>query len=247
VLGHQVQSGSQEPWAKVGYLVETPHAYFDLTVRENLEAARRLHPGTPETAVDDVIDRLSLGDYADRRTGTLSLGNAQRLGLAKALIHHPALLLLDEPANGLDPAGIVEIREMLRDLTQKQGVTVFMSSHILGEVSRLADRIGIIHKGKLIQELDKNEMEKARKRVLQVSVRNLAAGKEILSAAGYKPVITMDHGFELVELEAMDQPDRVATLLVNAGQPPIHLSVVEEDLEQYFLRLVESKAGIENG
>ena len=94
---------ASQPWGSVGYLVETPHAYPELTVRENLEVSRRLHPGTPPEAVSRVIERLGLADYADRRAGTLSHGNAQRLGLAKALLHEPRLLVLDEPANGLGP------------------------------------------------------------------------------------------------------------------------------------------------
>src|SRR5512142_57826 len=120
VLGTRVTPGSREPWAGVGYLVETPHAYPELTLRENLEAARRLHPGVPPAAVGRWIERLGLAEYADRRAGTLSLGNAQRLGLAKALLHEPRLLLLDEPANGLDPAGIVEIRGLLLELAREQ-------------------------------------------------------------------------------------------------------------------------------
>jgi ABC-type branched-subunit amino acid transport system ATPase component len=105
-------------------LVETADAYPELTVRENLEVMRRLRPGTEPQAVDRVIGQLGLHAYADRRTNTLSHGNAQRLGLAKALLHNPELIILDEPANGLDPAGIVEIRNLLIELTTKQGVTV---------------------------------------------------------------------------------------------------------------------------
>ena len=146
VLNTRVHVGERNVWRSVGYLVETADAYPELTVRENLEVMRRLHPGTEPRAVDQIIEQLGLQAYADRRTNTLSHGNAQRLGLAKALLHKPELIILDEPANGLDPAGIVEIRNLLAELTHKQGVTVFMSSHILGEVSRLAKRIGIIHK-----------------------------------------------------------------------------------------------------
>lgn len=90
----------QRQWESVGYLVETPHAYPELTVRENLEAIRRLRPGTPVQAVPAIIERLGLSTYADRRAGTLSLGNVQRLGLAKAMYHRPTLLILDEPTNG---------------------------------------------------------------------------------------------------------------------------------------------------
>ncbi|MEP7356304.1 MAG: ABC transporter ATP-binding protein, partial [Anaerolineales bacterium] len=158
VLQTRVRPGSREPWAAVGYMVEAPRAYPELTVRENLEAARRLHPGTPRAAVGQIIERLGLAEYADRRAGNLSQGNGQRLGLAKALLHKPRLLILDEPANGLDPAGIVEIRALLLELTHEQGVTVFMSSHILAEVARLAQRIGISHQGRLLQELSIEEL-----------------------------------------------------------------------------------------
>ncbi len=108
VLHTRVSLGASKPWQDVGYLVETPHAYPELTVVENLEVSRRLHPGTPKAAVSEIIERLSLTEYANRKAGNLSLGNVQRLGLAKAMLHKPKLLFLDEPANGLDPAGIVE-------------------------------------------------------------------------------------------------------------------------------------------
>ncbi len=152
VLGMNVGVGGKKPWASVGYLVETADAYPELSVRENLEAMRRLRPGADPKAVDLAIERLGLAAYADRRAGTLSHGNGQRLGLAKALMHNPELIILDEPANGLDPVGIVEIRNLLTELAHERGVTVFMSSHILGEVSRLVHRIGIIHQGRLLQD-----------------------------------------------------------------------------------------------
>ncbi len=238
VLGARVSLGSQEPWASVGYLVETPHAYPELSVIENLEVARRLHPGTPPAAVERIIERLGLAEYAHRRAGNLSLGNAQRLGLAKALLHNPRLLILDEPANGLDPAGIVEIRALLLELTRQEGVTIFMSSHILAEVARLADRIGIIHKGCLLQELDVEELERNRRRRLLVRARDLAAARAALGAAGYRLEAPANGTIELSERAAIDNPDQVASLLVQGGTPPTRLTVEEEDLEQYFLRLV---------
>ena len=184
VMQTKVSIGRREPWESVGYMVEDPHAYPELTVSENLEVARRLHPGTPKKAVGNIIERLGLAAYAGRRTGTLSHGNAQRLGLAKALIHDPKLLILDEPANGLDPAGIVEIRELLLELTKIHGGTVFMSSHILAEVSRLARRVGIIHQGKLLQELNVDELEQNRKRRLLIQVRDVEQAHRTLMAAG---------------------------------------------------------------
>jgi ABC-2 type transport system ATP-binding protein len=238
VLGKPVRLGSREPWAQVGYLVEIPHAYPELTVYENLEVARRLHPGTERKAVSQVIERLGLASYADRRAGVLSQGNAQRLGLAKALLHDPKLILLDEPANGLDPAGIVEIRGLLLELTRQEGVTVFMSSHILAEVSRLAKRIGIIHEGRLIQEMDVAELERNQRRHLLVRARDIGTAQRVLSAAGYPGEIHPDGILELNQVAAIEHPEDIASLLVQSGTPPTQLLVEEEELEQYFLRLI---------
>jgi ABC-2 type transport system ATP-binding protein len=238
VLQTRVRLGSREPWAGVGYLVEMSHCYPELTVLENLEVARRLHPGTPPEAIRDIVERMGLGAYARRRAGNLSQGNAQRLGLARALLHAPRLLLLDEPANGLDPAGIVEIRELLLELTRQQGVTVFMSSHILAEVARLAQRIGIIHEGRLLQELDIAGLEHNRRRRLLLNARDVPAAHGVLLAAGHPAEILPDGSIEVKGAAAVERPDDIATLLVNAGTPPTRLVAEEEELEQYFLRLV---------
>jgi ABC-2 type transport system ATP-binding protein len=238
VLQTRVRIGSRKPWESVGYMVEDPHAYPELTVYENLEVARRLHPGTPPTAVGQIIERLGLGAYADRRARTLSHGNAQRLGLAKALIHEPRLLILDEPANGLDPAGIVEIRELLHDLTRVHGGTVFMSSHILGEVSQLAARIGILHHGSLLQELNIDELERNRRRRLLIQVREVDTAHRALITAGEPAEILQDGKIELKNASSIERPDEINRILVNAGNSPTQLMVEEEALEQYFLRLV---------
>lgn len=243
VLGARIQVGGKNPWNSVGYLVETADAYPELTVRENLEAMRRLRPGTDPWTVDHAIERLGLHEYADRRAGTLSHGNGQRLGLAKALLHHPELLILDEPANGLDPAGIVEIRTLLNELVRDEGVTVFMSSHILAEVSRLAQRIGIIHHGRLIQELDVNELEQNRIRRLLIRTRDNQAARDVLVAAGISATITLDGAIEVKEAAAIERPDEIATHLVNAGHSPTMLTIDEEDLEHYFLRLIGMEEG----
>ena len=246
VFQTRVRMGDREPWKSVGYMVEDPHAYPELTVFENLEVARRLHPGTPSKAVGQIIERLGLGAYTDRRTGTLSHGNAQRLGLAKALIHDPKLLILDEPANGLDPAGIVEIRQLLLELTSGRGGTVFMSSHILAEVSRLAGRIGIIHNGHLLQELSTDELEKNRKRRLLVRTRDVEAAYQALIAANQPAKLLQDGSIEIKTTASVERPDEINQMLVNAGTVPTQLMVEEEELEQYFLRLVGMDGGMQN-
>jgi ABC-2 type transport system ATP-binding protein len=242
MLGTRIRAAGG-PWSRVGYLVEAPYAYPELTVRENLEAARRLRGCKDASAVDRIIEQLALSPYADRRARTLSQGNAQRLGLAKALFHEPDLLILDEPANGLDPAGVVEVRELLRELCRDRGVTVFMSSHILAEVSRLATRIGIIHRGQLIEELYAGEVERRRHRRLVIDARDREAARAALTAGGFNVSIRGDGAFELNGDEAIEHPDDVARLLTTAGCPPTALRAEQEDLESYFLRLVGVTGG----
>ena len=190
-----------------------------------------------------MIDRLALGAYAGRRAGTLSLGNLQRLALARALLHGPELLILDEPANGLDPAGVIEIRDLLRDLAEQEGVTVFMSSHILGEVDLLANRIGIVHRGRLVEELDSDALEQRRDLRLEVETRDLEAAETALRAAGLTPQRRSEGRLELRDPMALEAPEKVAEILVAAGAPPAHLAIARESLEEHFMRLTSDEAG----
>jgi ABC-2 type transport system ATP-binding protein len=236
VLGQPVGPNGRGPWGRIGHMVEAPAAYPELTVTENLEIARRLQGVADKDAPARVIEQLGITAYKDRKAGTLSTGNYQRLGLARALMHQPELLILDEPASGLDPAGVVEIRELITRLAQEQGLTVFMSSHILTEVDRIATRIGIIHKGRLIEELEAEELIKIRARRLEIKTRDLAAAQRVLDEAGYAVNANEDR-LSISDQRAIDMPEEVAILLVNAGTPPIRLAVEQENLEDHFLRL----------
>jgi ABC-2 type transport system ATP-binding protein len=237
VLGQALAQGGRGPWARVGHLVESPSAYPELSVRENLDVARRLHGIPNPKVVDDVIEQLTLTSYADRKAGTLSSGNFQRLGLARALLHKPELLILDEPSNALDPAGIVEIRELLASLARTQGTTIFMSSHILTEVDLLADRIGIIHQGRLIEELDASRLVEIRARQLVIKTRDLVKAREVLE--DYAVINLEDGRLAIKDLRAITSPESIAILLVNAGTPPAYLAVEQENLEEYFLGLTK--------
>ena len=238
LLGSPVSIGGNGPWARVGYLVDAARAYPDLSVRDNLELARRLRRVSNPAAVDRVIELLALTPYRDRRAGVLSTGNLQRLGLARALLHEPDLLVLDEPANGLDPAGIVELRELLAGLARSRGVTVFVSSHILAEVARLATRIGIIDHGHLLTELDADALERRSRRRLLVDARDRRLARATLEARGFEVHDGGEAGLEVADARALDRPDDVAALLAAAGTPPTALHVWQEDLEAFFLRLV---------
>jgi ABC-2 type transport system ATP-binding protein len=240
VLGQAVGPNGRGPWRHVGHLVEMPAAYPELTVWENLEIARRLQRISDRSATTRVIERLGLTSYVDRKAGVLSTGNLRRLGLARALLHEPELLILDEPANGLDPAGVVEIRELLAGLAHEKGVTVFMSSHILTEVDRLATRIGIIHEGRLLEELETEKLEELRSRRLEIKARDLEGARSALARAGFA-VKASEGMLCLNEARALDAPDEVAAILVNAGTPPTRLAVAQENLEDHFLRLTGAR------
>ncbi|MCX2948824.1 ABC transporter ATP-binding protein [Lentzea sp. NEAU-D7] len=240
VLGTALGPGAHGLWSRVGYLVETPAAYPELTVRENLAVAARLRGVLPRSRVSEMIERLKLTAYADKRARTLSLGNAQRLGLAKALLHEPDLLILDEPANGLDPAGVAEIRDLLRELSRDQGVTVVLSSHILTEVARLATRIGVIHRGRLVRELEAADLNAFLNQRLCVSARDPESAERALTTAGFAPVRLDTGALVLTDARSVREPDAVATVLVAAGCPPTRLVVEQDDLETFFLREVES-------
>ncbi|MBK8493197.1 MAG: ABC transporter ATP-binding protein [Saprospirales bacterium] len=245
INGKIVSADNTELWGKVGSLVETPYAYPELTVRENLEIFRRLRFISDKKVIDNVVDKLKLNSYANRKAKNLSLGNNQRLGLAKALMHNPEILLLDEPANGLDPAGIYEIREMLSDLATNHGVTIFISSHILAEISRFSTRIGIIHEGKLVKELDTSQLEEISSKRLLINAGNIQLAYSVLVENGFNVEKTKDNHISLKDESAILKPDVIATLMGNAGCPPTLLKVEEEDLESYFFRIIGMKGGIQ--
>jgi ABC-2 type transport system ATP-binding protein len=240
LFGQRVRADAVSLWRRVGHLVESAVAYPGLTVRENLEVARRLYGGRDRSVVARSIEKLRLSEYVDRAARTLSFGNLQRLALARAMLHEPELLILDEPANGLDPAGVVEVRELLRALARERGTTILMSSHILTEVDRLATRIGIVHRGRMIEEQSAEDLERLRNRRLAVGTRDVVAADAALRRAGFDPQPARDSDppvLELREQRALDSPDTVAKLLVEAGAAVVHLAVEQEDLEQHFMRL----------
>ena len=225
-------------WNDVGYLVETPYSYPDLTVKENLEVFHRLRGLKDKKLIDSVIDKLQLSQYKDKKAKYLSLGNCQRLGLAKALIHKPKLLILDEPINGLDPAGIVEIREFLKDLVHNHNTTIFLSSHILSEISKVATRIGIVHEGKLVKEINTNELEL---QIIKKLCVKTSDNRKAIDLLADKKIIFNATGNDIIEttnIGVIQQPEIISEILANSRIPLKMLNVVEEDLETYFLRII---------
>ncbi|MFN8257854.1 MAG: ABC transporter ATP-binding protein [Bacteroidales bacterium] len=237
LFGQSVKQASQI-WNDVGYLVETPFSYPNLTVKENLEVFYKLRGLKDKKQIEKIINILQLEHYVNRKARYLSLGNCQRLGLAKALLHHPKLLLLDEPINGLDPAGIVEIREFLKDLVKNHNTTIFLSSHILSEIAKVATRIGIVHHGKLIREINTNELEHQIIKKLFVHTNDNYKALQLLNDKGFNFVVNESGLIESENPTAFSEPETISTFLVNSGFPPKMLHVIEEDLENYFLRTI---------
>ncbi|HLR73715.1 MAG TPA: ABC transporter ATP-binding protein [Virgibacillus sp.] len=241
INGEKVTSTNHRIWKGVGHIVETPHSYPELTVEENLEIFRQLRRMLDPHVVSTVMDQLHLTRYARTKAGNLSLGNAQRLGIAKALLHSPDILILDEPVNGLDPAGILEIRELLQDLAFNQGVTILISSHLLSEIAKIATKIGIIHEGELIQEIESNKLNELLHRRLNINTRDNMSAISKLTTAGYPSTLNTNGYIEINHKKAIQHPDEVSRLLVSEGFPPTQLTVEEENLESYFLRIIDGK------
>ena len=157
ILGRPVRGAGPAVWSRVGHLIETPPRYRELTVRESIYSAARLQAldrSTTERLTAETITLLELDHWRDRRTGALSLGNRQRLGIATAVVHRPDVLVLDEPSNTLDPLGVLRVRGFLRARATEQRTAVLVSSHHLDEVARMADRIMVLHRGRALGELD---------------------------------------------------------------------------------------------
>ena len=224
---------------RVGALVETPSLYPHLTGRENLEVTRRLL-GAPRELIDLALETVRLTKDANRRVREYSLGMRQRLGLALALLNKPQLLILDEPTNGLDPAGIHEMRDLIRYLPGESGITVFLSSHLLSEVEQIASHIGIINEGRLLFQGTLAELQAKQQTELTVGVKQLDQAIECLERAGWTVRRRAD---ELLSVTARSSEDaaRINSLLVDQSVDVFHLALAQASLEDIFLTLTRGE------
>jgi ABC-2 type transport system ATP-binding protein len=219
--------------SRVGSIVEAPALFSRFSGRRNLEILARLH-GIGRRAIDDVLALVGLTDRAGDRVRTYSLGMRQRLGIAAALLKDPEVLILDEPANGLDPAGIVEVRELLRRLGT-EGRTVFVSSHILSEVQQITDRVAILARGRCVAAGPVDEvLARSSGQGLIVRVRDLEGGRAALVAAGMHASVV---GSAIEVRVPAAEAERVSRTLAESGLYPTELRPNEVDLETVFLEL----------
>jgi ABC-2 type transport system ATP-binding protein len=236
VLGVPVPGRLPAVIGRVGAIVEAPALFPTMTGRENLRLLGELE-GIGRTEVDRVLERVGLLDRADDRVRAYSLGMRQRLGLGAALLKDPELLILDEPANGLDPAGIREVRLLLRELAA-EGRTVFVSSHQLDEVARTCDHVAVLRRGRCVAAGPVGEVLRAGRRAMAVRVGDLAAGRAVLGDAGYQVELHDGH------LEVVARPEdgaRITEVLAGGGLWVSELRSVEDSLEEMFLDLTRDE------
>ncbi len=241
LFGAPVTGNRPSVMRRVGALVESPSLYPHLTGRENLEVTRRLL-GAPRNLIDAALDTVKLTKDADRRVREYSLGMRQRLGLALALLNKPELLILDEPTNGLDPAGIHEMRDLIRRLPDQFGVTVFLSSHLLSEVEQIASHIGIIHEGQLLFQGPLADLQTKQQTQLIVGVRQLEAAVECLTRAGWTTQRNVD-GMLCVSARTSDDAISINKLLLDHHLDVFHIALAQPSLEDIFLTLTTTQVG----
>lgn len=223
---------------RIGTIIETPSFYSYMSGKDNLEYYR-IQRGIPgKQCVAEALEEVGLTEAANKKYKSYSLGMKQRLGLALALMNRPELLLLDEPINGLDPFGIVEIRNLLFKLNQEKNITILISSHILSELSNLVNYYGFIDKGKLIKQLSAEDLSKECNKYIELKVDNVermtALLETKLNCHSYK--LTPDYAIHIYEY--LDQPKKISELAVTNGIGLLSLMVKEINLENYFIQLV---------
>ncbi|WP_055669712.1 ABC transporter ATP-binding protein [Desnuesiella massiliensis] len=231
--------GDREVLGRIGAIIETPGFYPNLTARENLDIHRRLMGIPNKEYIDEALEVVGLNNYdiEKKKVKKYSLGMKQRLGVARAMLHKPELLILDEPTNGLDPIGIKEMRETLIELNKKREITMLISSHILGEIQQLATNIGIIHNGKLLEEIDYNSLQKKNRHYINLKVSNdkraLAILENEMNIRDYK--VTEANTIRIYEM--LDKSNNIAKALISKGIEVYEVNVMNDTLEDYFVKL----------
>lgn len=237
LFGQGLSGGRARALERIGAIIEYPGFYLNLSAAENLEIHRRLMGMGNKECIDEVLASVGLLKAKHQRVKNYSLGMKQRLGIARALLHHPELLILDEPTNGLDPVGIKEVRQLFLDLARQRGITFLISSHLLSEIEQLATRIGIIHQGRLLEEVDYETLQKKTRHYLEIKVDDEQRAAYILEQKlRAKDYLVVGPGI-LRLYEYLDQPEKVNFTLANHGIGVKGILLSGDSLEDYFLKV----------
>lgn len=223
---------------KIGNIIETPAFYSFFTAKQNLEYYRIQRGIVGKKSIDEVLDKVGLGDVGNKKFKKFSLGMKQRLGLALALLGEPELLILDEPTNGMDPMGIKEVRDVLINLNKLDGVTILVSSHILGELSQLANCYGFLKDGKIVEEISSEKLNEKCRHHLLIKVndckKSVVVLEKILDNNSYE---VLPNGFIKV-YRNLDESQKINRALVESGVDVYSLERVGVNLEEYFINLI---------
>lgn len=223
---------------RIGSMIEYPGFYPNLTAGENLDIHRRMMGIQDKTCIMDALKTTGIGDVKNKKVKEFSLGMKQRLGISRAILHHPEFLILDEPTNGLDPRGIKEIRELILDLNEKQGISFLISTHILSEIQQMATKIGIINRGILLEEISYDELQKRNRQYIYLKINDDRKACFILEN---KLNINDYEIWEKNVIRIYEQLDKVSyvnKVLVSNDIEVKEIGIRLDSLEDYFLKLV---------
>jgi ABC-type multidrug transport system ATPase subunit len=236
VFGQELREHRTASFRRIGALIEQPSLYGHLSGEQNLEIARR-YTGAERGRIEEVLELVGLSEARHKKARAYSLGMKQRLGLAMALLHRPELLILDEPTNGLDPSGIIEMRELIRRLAQEWGTTVFLSSHLLAEIERTCTHVGIIHQGQLRFQgtLDDLKTAQSQRAVLHVETNDPQRAMGLLGEQ--YAAAPLAGAWITVPYESRQQVAAINRHLIAGGLDVYELSVRQRDLEDSFLEI----------
>ena len=233
IFGKEINANRISSLKRIGALVEQPAIYAHLSGKENLYN-RCILLGIPRSKAIGILELVGLSEAADKKAGKYSLGMKQRLGIGLALLADPELLLLDEPTNGLDPNGIIEIRNLMIELTNKHNKTILVSSHLLSEIERIATHVGIINKGQLLFQGTIDELQALNKPVVEIETSNEAETITLLTSHGYTPEL-FSSALIRVPYTSKQETAKINTLLVQSGITVSSIHLVKKDLEHLFL------------
>ncbi len=226
----------QDLFRRIGATIEYPGFYPNLTAWENLYYNAKMF-SINEARINEVLSFMGLSDTANRVVKGFSLGMRQRLGLARVLLHNPDFIILDEPTNGLDPAGIKEIRETIKRLNYEHNITILVSSHILPEVEQMASRVGIIHNGTLVEELTLAEIHQQGNTFLELKVNDTNKAMDVMKKRlGIEKFDQLDNGM-LHVFGQLDKPELINRTLIQADIDVSHIVLRQETLEDHFMSI----------
>lgn len=241
LFGKNPRKNPDETYSKIGSIIETPGFYENLTAYENLKIISKIRGNFDSYTIGSVLEMVNLEDAKSKKYKDFSLGMKQRLGIAAAIMHSPELLILDEPINGLDPFGIKEIRTLLKRLSHEFGITILISSHILSEIENIADVIGFMDRGVLIDEISKEELYSRLNKFVEFEVSDIDLAVNILKKLELKENDDFTFSGNTIWLHThLELRDKFNELFVKAGIDVAKVNLCEENLEEFFTRFVSN-------